>query len=82
MIFRVVRTTDDAGDKAPCQNARFVKRDRANEWSSRKVNYWEVELDSLEDLMHLIEETGNALVIFGADEKDGPMIEIYDDYRE
>lgn len=82
MTFRVVRTTDDAGDKTPCQNARFVKRAKPNEWSTRKINYWEVELDSLEDLMHLIEETGNALIIFGADEKDGPMIEIYDDYRE
>lgn len=83
MTFRVTRTSDAYCDeKAPCKNARFVKRIKEREWSISPTNIWEIEVDSLEDLMKLIEETGKGLIIFGADKHGGPTIEIYDDYRE
>lgn len=37
-----------------------------------------IKIDSIEDLMKLIDKVGHALIIYD----DPPMIEIYDNYRE
>lgn len=79
MKFEIRKTSDDY--TKPCEQAVLTKEWR-NEfgWKERK---WEVEVNSLEELMKLIEQSEKErIVIFAADENDGPLIEIYDDYRE
>lgn len=79
MKFRIKKTSDDY--VKPCEQATLAWEGK-NEfgWRERK---WEIEINSLEELMKLTEESEDkAIVIFAANEQSGPMIEIYDDYRE
>lgn len=77
MIFRVKRTSFDSGDeRAPCEGAyldKTVKRDYYVD------HIWKIKINTIKELMQLIENTGKPVVIFG---NDVPEIEIYDDYRE
>lgn len=69
MTFRITRTSDAYYDKeAPCKNARFVKRIKERPWSISYTNIWEIEIESLDDLLKLISETDKGLIIFGPTE--------------
>ena len=78
----------------PCKNAIIVEkqepivywiRDENNkriEWDTGKIRiikYWEVDINTLEELLELEAEVNNSLIISS---DDSPEIEIYDCYRE
>lgn len=76
MIFRIVRTSDylHTDQPKPCKNAKkIVEIDPV--WH-RELVRWEVEINTLKELLDLQKEVGEELII-----SDG-YIEIYDDYRE
>jgi len=73
MRFRVERTSDWAGEKSPCRGCRFVQDHDEN---GDPVNVWEIEINSLDELMKLVDDNG--AIIIGKDKS----IEIYDAYRE
>ena len=72
MLFRVYRTSCFGGSEGkPCGNAIFNGED------------WFVEINSLEELLELIEEQDEDIII--KPKRSGypfQTIEIYDDYRE
>jgi len=71
MKFTIERTSDWGGEQAPCQAAQ------------RDGDYWVIEIETLEDLLKLRDETGDDLIVGRAyAAKDMPSIEIYDTYRE
>ena len=74
MLFRVYRTSCWGGSEAkPCENAIFNKEEEE----------WVVEINSLEELLELIEEQDEDIII--KTKRSGysfQTIEIYDDYRE
>lgn len=78
----------------PCKNAIIVEkqepmvywiRDENNkriQWDTGKIRiikHWEVDINTLEDLLELETEVDNQLIISSG---DLPEIEIYDCYRE
>lgn len=76
MIFRITRTSDYwyTDQPKPCKNAKkIVEMDPV--WHCENV-HWDVEINTLEELLDLLKEEGHELII-----SDG-YIEIYDDYRE
>ena len=79
MKFKIWKTSDDYNK--PCEKAVLVSEKKGEyNWRERT---WEIEINSLEELLKLAEETKDkCLVVFAQDEKAGPAIEIYDDYRE
>lgn len=80
MTFRVKRTSLDIGEKtAPCEGA-FLEETVKHDYYTEYI--WKIKINTIKDLMQLIEKTGKPVVVFGKDEKSGPEIEIYDDYRE
>lgn len=79
MKFTIWKTSDD--DIKPCEQAVLVHEGR-NEFGWLKRTY-EIEINSLEELIKLAEESEKkCVIVFAADERKGPSIEIYDDYRE
>lgn len=79
MKFLIWKTSDDY--EKPCEKAVLAsEKKNSYGWLERA---WEVEINSLEELLKLAEESEKKrLIIFAKDEKMGPSIEIYDDYRE
>lgn len=79
MKFKIWKTSDNT--VKPCEQAELISEKRNKYgWLER---LWEIKIDSLEDLMKFIDGTKDkCIVMFSADENDGPSIEIYDDYRE
>lgn len=73
MLFRVYRTSCFGGSEGkPCENAIFNREED-----------WVVEINSLEELLKLIEEQDEDIII--KTKRSGypfQSIEIYDDYRE
>ena len=78
----------------PCKNAIIVEkqepivywiRDENNkriQWNTGKIRiikHWEVDINTLEELLELEAEVNNSLIISS---DDSPEIEIYDGYRE
>ncbi len=78
----------------PCKNAIIVEkqepivywiRDENNkriQWDTGKIRiikHWEVDINTLEELLELEAEVNNSLIISS---DDSPEIEIYDGYRE
>ena len=78
----------------PCKNAIIVEkqepiiywiRDENNkriQWDTGKIRiikHWEVDINTLEELLELEAEVNNSLIISS---DDSPEIEIYDCYRE
>ena len=78
----------------PCKNAIIVEkqepivywiRDENNkriQWDTGKtriIKHWEVDINTLEELLELEAEVNNSLIISS---DDSPEIEIYDCYRE
>ena len=76
MIFRISKTSDylHTDRPKPCKNAKkIVEMDSL--WRY-EIICWEVEINTLEELLDLQKEVGEELII-----SDG-YIEIYDEYRE
>lgn len=78
----------------PCKNAVIVEeqepifdriRDENNQWircaigKIKIIKHWEVDINTLEELLELEAEVNNSLIISS---DDSPEIEIYDCYRE
>lgn len=78
----------------PCKNAVIVEeqepifdriRDENNQWircsigKIRIIKHWEVDINTLEELLELETEVDNPIIISS---DDLPEIEIYDCYRE
>lgn len=79
MKFEIYRTSDCCREKQPCEGAKQVRIG-----SAVHDAVYEIEIDTLEDLLELVEREGE--VIIGNSDKDKTgyefEIEIYDDYRE
>ena len=76
MIFRITKTSSylHIDQPKPCKNAKkIVEIDPL--WGCEIIR-WEVEINTLEELLDLLKEVGEELII-----SDG-YIEIYDAYRE
>lgn len=96
MTFKITRTSqyNFDKDKPPCKNAEIKQkeyeyetrifdenRNQIKQTMIRTINYWEIEIDTLEELIELLKEVREdrnevGLILF-----DGE-IEIYDGYRE
>lgn len=71
MKYRITRTSDYLGSETPpCRGAYKGKR---TEWGEQT---WYIDIDALEQLQDLIEETNKSVIVSRED------IEIYDTYRE
>jgi hypothetical protein len=57
-----------AGTSQPCKDAKSIKEQTG-------YNDWQIEINTLEELMGLQNEVGQIII-------DGEMITIYDDYIE
>ena len=77
MRFIITRTSDYDGKNPPCEGAVPLYKDK-------KSAVWEIEINSLEELLQLSVKTVQPLILFAQDyDKDGvPELEIYDNYRE
>jgi hypothetical protein len=80
MKFYVSRASQGAvSKKPPCKGA--VRGPEAAAWPGEYE--WFVELNSLEELMALLEQTGGALGVFAPEEgEEHPAIEIFDEDEE
>jgi hypothetical protein len=76
MKFLVSRASEGAISKRPpCKGA--VRGPEANAWPGEYQ--WFVEVDTLEDLLVLLNETGGGLGLFSPEEdEEHPVIEIFD----
>lgn len=77
MKFQIERTSDWIGEKLPCEGAVLMKAG-----TSTTDPVYTIDIESVEDLVKLMEKEGE--IIIKANYKDGglPVIEIYDTYRE
>jgi hypothetical protein len=77
MKFLVSRASQGAVSKRPpCQGA--VRGPEAAAWPGEYP--WFVELNSLEDLMKLLDANGGAMGVFAPEDgEDHPVIEIFDE---
>ena len=76
MIFQITKTSTyvHTDQSKPCKNAKkIVEIDPV--WHCKYIR-WDVEINTLEELLDLLKEAGHKLII-----SDG-YIEIYDAYRE
>lgn len=85
MRFQITRTS--AGyyhEEKPCEGAFVYKRERDSNLDDQDRLSWALEVNTLGELLQLIEKVGDSVIISRAcDYQDGlPQIEIYDDYRE
>ena len=81
MFFSISTTSDDSRNGIkPCKNA-VVK-----EMSCDNKYIWEVEINTLEDLLELCAEIGGEIILSDinnhANKEPEFELEIYDDYRE
>lgn len=76
MIFRITKTSSylHIDQPKPCENTKKIVE--IDPVGHRELVRWEVEINTLEELLDLLKEAGYELII-----SDG-YIEIYDDYRE
>jgi len=84
MRFQITRTSAGYYRKEkPCDGAFVYKRERDTLDDEDRLS-WAIEVNSLEELLQIIEKNGEPIIISGAcNYQDGlPQIEIYDDYRE
>lgn len=79
MKFEIYRTSDWYGENPPCVGARLV---RAGSMEHRAA--YEIEIETLEDLLELVEREGDFIIGNSDKSKTGYEfeIEIYDGYRE
>lgn len=74
MIFKINRVSDWRGEEKPCEKAKLVKP--YNPQDPLGQGEWEIEINTLEELIALSDETNHALIVTDKE------IEIYDDWRE
>ena len=75
MKFEIYRTSDCCIENPPCEGARLVR-----EGSVSHNAVYEIEIETLEQLLELMQAVEQPIIIMG--NYDEPTIEIYDDYRE
>lgn len=75
MKFEIYRTSDWYREKAPCEGAKLVR-----EGSAAQSAAYEIEIETLEQLLELMQAVESPIIIMGNYYE--PAIEIYDDYRE
>ena len=81
MKFGTHTTSGWFQEKPPCKGAKLEAPGNKEDILSR--NKWSVEIDSLDELMKLVQEEGPVIIHPpGVYDKEIPEIEIYDDYRE
>lgn len=81
MKFNIKRTSMryNTKDKSPYKESVFVERENP---------YYEIEVNTLEDLIEILEKSGEAEMVLTIEEwkkwngENDYTIEIYDDYRE
>ena len=93
-ICRTSDSCINFNETPPCKNAVIVEeqepileriRDENNKWircdigKIRIIKHWEVDINTLEELLELETEVTHPLIIFSDDMRE---IEIYDDWRE
>lgn len=80
MVFQIERTSiGSSSDELPCKNCFPIKLPT----KYGTLDRWGIEINSLEELINLMEEINEPLIVshaFGSE--DMLCIEIYDDYRE
>ena len=76
MIFRITKTSSylHIDQPKPCENAKKIVE--IDPVGHRELVRWEVEINTLEELLDLLKEAGYELII------SDDYIEIYDAYRE
>lgn len=79
MRFLITRTSDYGGKNPPCEGAIMLYKDEKSAECE-----WEIEINSLEELLQLSVKTVQPLILFAQDYDKGnvPELEIYDYYRE
>lgn len=89
MIFNIYRTSNFAvsEDKPPCDKAFIKEFERHVGADKIQDRDWFIELNTLEDLLNLKEETGEDVIISDSLLRYNNInveysIEIYDSYRE
>jgi len=80
MRFLVARASQGVVSRTPpCPGA--IRGQEAKAWPGEYQ--WFIELDTLEDLMRFLEESGGGLGLWAPDEDDAyPTIEIFDEDEE
>ena len=80
MKFIVSRTSDWTGKEQPCKGAKpCVIKDKKD----HEIKAWEIEVNSLEELLELMEEVDEELILTDKMYNETLReIEIYDTYRE
>ena len=79
MKFEIYRTSDRCRENPPCEDAKLV---RAGSVVQDAV--YEIEIDTLEQLLELVNKEGDVIIMNSDKSKTGYEyeIEIYDGYRE
>ena len=79
MKFEIYRTSDWCRENKPCEGAKLV---RAGSAEHKPV--YEIEINTLEQLLELVDEINDIIVMDSDKSKTGYKyeIELYDDYRE
>lgn len=83
MVFKITRTSSpyfeqEGAEKFPCEEAYFAGRTLFKKDAygpAFYINVYEVEIESLSDLVELSRKYGEIII-------DDNTLEIYDDYRE
>lgn len=77
MKFQIERTSDWIGEKLPCEGAVLMRKG-----TSIVDPVYIINIDSMEDLVKLMEKEGEIIVKGSYKDVGLPVIEIYDTYRE
>ena len=77
MKFQIERTSDWIGEKLPCEGAVLMRKG-----TSIVDPVYIINIDSMEDLVKLMEKEGEIIIKEGYKGVELPVIEIYDTYRE
>ena len=77
MKFEIERTSDWIGEKLPCEGAVLMKAG-----TSTTDPVYTIDIESVEDLVKLMEKEGEIIIKANYEDGEPPVIEIYDTYRE
>ena len=77
MKFQIERTSDWIGKKLPCEGAVLMKAG-----TSTTDPVYTIDIESVEDLVKLMEKEGEIIIKANYEDGEPPVIEIYDTYRE
>lgn len=79
MKFIIERVASWKNNNKPCKNAVLKERKKID-FAGNYENIWEIEVNTVEELMAIIEETGEPIILSkeSYNYKDMPLIQIYD----